>query len=380
MQSIRLSRTLIVVVALLSLAAPASATKHIVNVGNFAFLPAKTHVAPGDTVRWAYSNGISHTSTSDPSSPKSWNSPFLDTPGQFFDVVFTLADGPGPFPYHCAVHPLTMLDTIFVNYPSTVHHISVGDFAFTPAKTHVNPGDTVIWAYSSGLSHTSTSDPSSFKSWNSPFLTTPGQFFQVVFTLADGPGPFPYHCANHPLTMLDTIFISYPSTVHHVRVGDFYFAPAKTQVNPGDTVIWVYENGLSHTTTSDLSSPKSWSSPSLATAGDNFQVVFTGGDGPGPFPYHCAVHPLTMLDTVFVNGPPPCTSCGDANGDAAVDISDAVFLIQYIFAGGLAPGACGYVFGNGDANGDCAVDISDAVYLIQYIFAGGSAPFCGTGC
>jgi hypothetical protein len=77
---------------------------------------------------------------------------------------------------------------------------------------------------------------------------------------------------------------------------------------------------------------------------------------------------------------PPCTSCGDANSDDAVDIGDAVFLIQFIFAGGPAPGDCNYQYGMGDANGDCAVDISDAVYLIQYIFAGGPAPVCGTGC
>jgi hypothetical protein len=71
-----------------------------------------------------------------------------------------------------------------------------------------------------------------------------------------------------------------------------------------------------------------------------------------------------------------CTSCGDANGDAAIDISDAVFLIQYIFAGGTAPGDCLNPLGLGDANGDAAVDISDAVYLIQYIFAGGLTPHC----
>ena len=72
--------------------------------------------------------------------------------------------------------------------------------------------------------------------------------------------------------------------------------------------------------------------------------------------------------------------CGDANSDHSIDISDQVFLINYIFAGGDAPGACEYAFGKGDANGDCAVDISDAVYLIQYVFAGGAAPLCGTGC
>ncbi len=64
---------------------------------------------------------------------------------------------------------------------------------------------------------------------------------------------------------------------------------------------------------------------------------------------------------------------GDANGDGAVDISDAVFLIEYIFAGGPAPTPTGA----GDANHDCSVDISDAVYLISYIFGGGPAPLPG---
>jgi hypothetical protein len=61
---------------------------------------------------------------------------------------------------------------------------------------------------------------------------------------------------------------------------------------------------------------------------------------------------------------------GDANGDNVVDISDAVYLIQYIFGGGPAPDPI-YA---GDANGDREVDISDCVYLIQYIFGGGPAP------
>jgi hypothetical protein len=71
----------------------------------------------------------------------------------------------------------------------------------------------------------------------------------------------------------------------------------------------------------------------------------------------------------------PC-QCGDANGDATIDISDAVYLIAYIFSGGSAPGNCGQPNGMGDANADGTVDISDAVYLIAYIFSGGPAPHC----
>jgi plastocyanin len=364
---------LILAALLLAITTVATATKHIVNVANFSFTPAKTHVFPGDTVRWVWASGI-HTTTSDPSSTKSWASPTLSGAGQSFEVVFNFSDGPGPFPYHCDFHALSMKDTIFVNYAPTVHVIKVGDFAFTPAKTQVNPGDTVLWVWSSGL-HTTTSDPSSFKVWSSPNLSGAGQTFSQVFTLIDGPGPFPYHCAFHPVTMMDTLFVNYPTTVHHIRVGDFFYSPANTLVNQGDLVIWAWENGF-HNTASDPSSAKSWTSPDLTTTGHNFQLTFTAGDGNGPFPYHCDFHPSTMLDTIFVTGAPTCTACGDANSDGGIDISDAVFLISYIFSGGAAPGFCNYVTGKGDANGDGDVDISDAVYLISYIFSGGSAPHC----
>ncbi len=62
--------------------------------------------------------------------------------------------------------------------------------------------------------------------------------------------------------------------------------------------------------------------------------------------------------------------CGDADGSGMVTISDAVYLINYIFAGGPAPNPL--LSGDVDCTG--AVSISDAVYLINYIFAGGPAP------
>jgi hypothetical protein len=32
--------------------------------------------------------------------------------------------------------------------------------------------------------------------------------------------------------------------------------------------------------------------------------------------------------------------CGDANGDETVNVSDAVYIISYVFVGGGAPGDC----------------------------------------
>jgi hypothetical protein len=62
--------------------------------------------------------------------------------------------------------------------------------------------------------------------------------------------------------------------------------------------------------------------------------------------------------------------CGDANGDLMVNVGDAVFLIAYIFSGGLPPDpVC-----SGNANGDGSTNVGDAVYLIAYIFSGGPPP------
>jgi hypothetical protein len=59
---------------------------------------------------------------------------------------------------------------------------------------------------------------------------------------------------------------------------------------------------------------------------------------------------------------------GDANRDLIVSISDAVFLVNFIFAGGYAP----IVTCLGDADGNGFVSISDAVCLVNFIFNGGS--------
>ena len=65
--------------------------------------------------------------------------------------------------------------------------------------------------------------------------------------------------------------------------------------------------------------------------------------------------------------------CGDANSDQSVNISDAVWIVNYVFAGGDPPEP----LEAGDANCDGSVNISDAVWIINYIFAGGYDP-CDT--
>jgi hypothetical protein len=62
--------------------------------------------------------------------------------------------------------------------------------------------------------------------------------------------------------------------------------------------------------------------------------------------------------------------CGDANHSGGVSISDAVYLIKFIFSGGPAPSP----LASGDVNCSGVVTISDVVYLINFIFAGGASP------
>jgi hypothetical protein len=64
--------------------------------------------------------------------------------------------------------------------------------------------------------------------------------------------------------------------------------------------------------------------------------------------------------------------CGDANGDGDVNVSDAVYLIEYIFKSGPPPDPL--PAGDADGNGD--VNIADAIYLINYIFKSGPPPIC----
>jgi hypothetical protein len=60
----------------------------------------------------------------------------------------------------------------------------------------------------------------------------------------------------------------------------------------------------------------------------------------------------------------------DCDRNGFVNISDATFLISFIFGGGPAP----YPYGIADCDCSASVNISDAVYLIGYIFGSGAAP------
>lgn len=63
--------------------------------------------------------------------------------------------------------------------------------------------------------------------------------------------------------------------------------------------------------------------------------------------------------------------CGDPNFDGNVNVSDAVYIINYVFIGGDPPQP---VLACGNANNDSSVGVSDAVYIINFVFVGGNSP------
>ena len=71
---------------------------------------------------------------------------------------------------------------------------------------------------------------------------------------------------------------------------------------------------------------------------------------------------------------------GDASGDGGVDITDGVFVLNFLFLGARAP-TC---FDAGDADDNGTLELTDAVRILNFLFLGGPPPSdpgpvdCGT--
>ena len=61
---------------------------------------------------------------------------------------------------------------------------------------------------------------------------------------------------------------------------------------------------------------------------------------------------------------------GDANADGAVNLSDAVYTLSYLFEGATEP-PCLKAADSDDSGG---VNLSDALVTLNFLYGGGSAP------
>jgi hypothetical protein len=94
--------------------------------------------------------------------------------------------------------------------------------------------------------------------------------------------------------------------------------------------------------------------------------------------HHFLTSPVTLATFLLVcfGGIQTCLCqsvdniCGDVDGDQTVIVSDAIFLVNYIFIDGPAPDPLSV----GDCDLDGLVTIGDAVWIINYIFLDGPAP------
>jgi hypothetical protein len=82
--------------------------------------------------------------------------------------------------------------------------------------------------------------------------------------------------------------------------------------------------------------------------------------------------PGTWSTQTFSFYVPSCMP-GDANADAKANVTDVIYLINYLFKGGPPPQP---ILTCGDIQCDGKVNVSDVIFMINYLFKGGPAPGC----
>ncbi len=139
------------------------------------------------------------------------------------------------------------------------------------------------------------------------------------------------------------------------------------------------------------SQDKALQSQSSSMAGEqiNWQVISSGGgigtstnfmltSSIGQIASGFSTSTNFILNSGFLQtfGPQGCCigTRGNVDNDPgdAVDISDLVFIVDFIFTGGAAPVCAEEANVDGDVGE--AIDISDLVYIVDFIFTGGAPP------
>ena len=80
------------------------------------------------------------------------------------------------------------------------------------------------------------------------------------------------------------------------------------------------------------------------------------------------------VDAEFCDIDPPMVAStfrrGDADGSGKIDLTDAIFTLEFQFMGGKAPDC----YDAADADDSGALDLTDAIYSLQFQFMGGNPP------
>ena len=108
----------------------------------------------------------------------------------------------------------------------------------------------------------------------------------------------------------------------------------------------------------------------------DFETLFDASD-PSAFYNSLAftdlITNIVTADSIYQSLPQGCCLIpGEANNDCEINISDAYFLVQYIFRDGSSPSCCD----RADADGGGETNIGDVLFMVNYIFQNGAAPRC----
>ena len=96
--------------------------------------------------------------------------------------------------------------------------------------------------------------------------------------------------------------------------------------------------------------------------GTYYYSVTAVGEGQESAPSNQVQGVVTKNKTLFLRG--------NCNGDRALDLSDAIFSLSFLFSGSASP-KCMEACNSNAAGG---FDISDPIYTLTFLFSGGSPP------
>ena len=105
-------------------------------------------------------------------------------------------------------------------------------------------------------------------------------------------------------------------------------------------------------------------------SGEGFSTLWNSGEDGGWYTHD--LYPLQLRVTAGGGSDGPRFLRGDCDASGAIDLTDAVFLLLFNFAGGASPtclAAC-----DSDGDGQATGAVTDAVYLLMYAFVGGAPP------
>ncbi|KPK99473.1 MAG: hypothetical protein AMJ91_07710 [candidate division Zixibacteria bacterium SM23_73_3] len=107
-----------------------------------------------------------------------------------------------------------------------------------------------------------------------------------------------------------------------------------------------------------------WTTTDDDTLNSPYEVIFDVDDG------RDSTDTGVVEITVLPYNVQPSGTEGDVTGDSLIDLTDVLFLVNYLFQGGPPsnPPAAG------DINGDCFTGLSDLIWLINYLYRFGPAP------